>query len=323
MIKYINELKDKKNLLAFSGGEDSSALFDILMTCNIEFDIVIINYNMRKESMKEVEYANELASKHKKNIFLFNYNNKKFDERSTRDFRHQKFKEVINNYKYDNLITGHHLNDRMEWFLMQLTKGAGLVELNGFKGLISKDNYTLIRPLIETSKDKILNYLKENKVKYFTDKSNFDESYTRNYFRHQFATKLINEYQSGITKSFEYLDIDEDSFQKLEYLKQPLDLNIDNYYVVKKFDNITDIRNISKVLKEKFQYVLTSKQREDIIKQKFNIDIGGIIAIGSNENTLHMTFKSKEPISKEYKNIFRINNIPVKNRSYIFNKLKK
>ncbi|PHQ65521.1 MAG: tRNA(Ile)-lysidine synthetase, partial [Sulfurimonas sp.] len=57
-------LRDKKNLLAFSGGADSTALFFLLLKQNIKFDIAIVNYNQRAQSIEEVKYAKELASKH-------------------------------------------------------------------------------------------------------------------------------------------------------------------------------------------------------------------------------------------------------------------
>ncbi|MCG4100795.1 ATP-binding protein, partial [Campylobacter jejuni] len=43
-------LKKGKNLLAFSYGSDSSALFYLLMQEKIDFDLVMINYKTRKNS---------------------------------------------------------------------------------------------------------------------------------------------------------------------------------------------------------------------------------------------------------------------------------
>ena len=54
-------IKNQKNLLAFSAGIDSSALFFLLLEQNIPFDIAIVNYNQREQSKEEVSYAKELA----------------------------------------------------------------------------------------------------------------------------------------------------------------------------------------------------------------------------------------------------------------------
>ena len=57
-------LKNKKNLLAFSGGVDSTALFFLLQDQKIVFDIAIVNYNLREKAKEEVLYAKELAKKY-------------------------------------------------------------------------------------------------------------------------------------------------------------------------------------------------------------------------------------------------------------------
>ena len=63
-------IKESKNLLAFSAGVDSSALFFLLLKQNIPFDIAIVNYNVRVQSKDEVNYAKELALKYNKQIYI-------------------------------------------------------------------------------------------------------------------------------------------------------------------------------------------------------------------------------------------------------------
>ena len=63
-------LKNKKNLLAFSAGIDSTALFFILLKQNIPFDIAIIDYNKRAQSKLEVAFAKALADKYNKKCFV-------------------------------------------------------------------------------------------------------------------------------------------------------------------------------------------------------------------------------------------------------------
>ncbi len=48
----------------------------------------------------------------------------------------------------DNLITAHQLNDQLEWLLMRLVKGAGLVELLGLAPVVERDGYRVVRPLL-------------------------------------------------------------------------------------------------------------------------------------------------------------------------------
>ena len=57
-------LKNSKNLLAFSAGGDSTALLFLLLDNNIQFDIAIVDYGIRKQSKDEVAYAQELAKQY-------------------------------------------------------------------------------------------------------------------------------------------------------------------------------------------------------------------------------------------------------------------
>ena len=198
-------LQGKKNLLAFSAGVDSTALFFILLKNNINFDIAIVNYNTREQSQEELKYAEELASVH--NLKCHALNAAKIDknfEAQAREIRYNFFEELINEYSYDNLITAHHLGDRLEWMLMQFCKGAGCAELVGMQEEQQRDNYTLVRPLLHIDKQELLKFLNADNIKYFEDESNEDEDIKRNSFRHNYSTPLLEKYLSGIKKSFDY-----------------------------------------------------------------------------------------------------------------------
>ena len=200
-------IKNQKNLLAFSAGVDSVALFFLLLEQNISFDIAIVDYNLRAQSKDEISYAEELALKYNKSIFIQDItlkNNSNF-EKTARDIRYKFFEEIILEDSYEILITAHQLNDKLEWFLMQLSKGAGLVELIGFNEFEQKENYKIYKPLLNITKDELENYLKMNNHKYFIDESNFDEKYKRNFFRHNFSNLFLQNFSSGVKKSFEYI----------------------------------------------------------------------------------------------------------------------
>ena len=308
-------IRNQKNLLAFSAGVDSSALFFLLLEQNIPFDIAIVNYNLRVQSKDEVFYAKNLASKYKKNIFLkeTKIENISNFEKNARDIRYKFFDEIILENSYENLITAHQLNDKLEWFMMQLSKGAGLVELIGFNEFEQKENYKIYKPLLNIAKKKLENYLKINNHKYFVDQSNFDEKYKRNYFRHTFSNKFLENFSSGVKKSFEYLQIDLDSLniqnvpiKKIKELEIFLNQNDDNL----------NIRTIDLSLKKR-GFLLTSAQRNEILKQK-EITISHKINISIQQNHIWIAPICSEFIEKKYKELYRINKIPKNIRTYIF-----
>ncbi len=305
-------LENKKNLLAFSAGVDSTALFFILVEQNIPFDIAIVNYNQREQSKDEVTYANELAIKYNKKCYVKDVQLASGNfEKNARDIRYNFFEELISIHNYSNLITAHQLNDRLEWFLMQFTKGAGLFELAGLQEVSKKDNYNLIRPILDYSKDELLEYLSVNNIKYFVDESNFEDIYKRNYFRKNFSDKLLDEFQSGIKKSFSYLNKDMHSLDiKDEALIFLNDLEIFKSYR----DNNLNIRIIDKSLKKR-GYILSSLQRDEILKQK-EIVIDRF-SISIYKDYIWITPNSSTIMDKKFKELCRLNNIPKKNRAYL------
>ncbi len=202
-------LKEGKNLLAFSGGVDSSALFFLLLEANIPFDIALVNYHTRQQSNIEAEYAVELARRFDKRCFIHDVHldHSNF-EAAARQVRYGFFAKLCEQNGYTNLMTAHQLDDRLEWFLMQLSKGAGLYELSGLQTIEHFSDHTRIRPLLQQSKAALLAYLEQNDLHYFMDDSNDDERYKRNFFRHQFAAPLLQKYTPGIRRTLNFLQED-------------------------------------------------------------------------------------------------------------------
>lgn len=304
----------QKNLLAFSAGVDSTALFFMLLEQGIPFDIAIVNYNVREQSKEEVTYALSLALEYNKQCFVHDVEleSQSNFEKNARDIRYAFFEELIEEYGYETLLTAHQLNDKLEWFLMQLGKGAGLSELLGLQEHIQKEHYTLLRPLLNISKERLEEYLIEKKVKYFYDQSNDELKYRRNFMRHEFANKFLKEFESGIKHSFEYLQKDLDSLnikltpifkkKKLEVFENPEDEN----RVIRIIDNSLKKRG----------YLLSHAQREEVLRQQECVIDHFAIAI----TPLHIWIAPvvEVKMSKKFKEKCRIKRIPKKIRPYLF-----
>ncbi len=312
MLKF--DINTTKNLLAFSAGIDSSALFFLLLEQNIPFDIAIVDYNTRAQSKDEVSYAKELASKYQKKCFLksVTLENKSNFEKKAREIRYSFFEEIITKNQYETLITAHQLNDKLEWFLMQLSKGAGLFELIGFEKCLYKNDILYYKPLLEVSKNELKEYLETNNLKYFIDSSNENEKYKRNYFRHNFSDKLIAEFKNGIKNSFEFLQNDLSSLNKnFNPIKTIKELDI--FKNLK--DNNLNIRLIDLNIKQR-GYLLSKAQRDEILSQK-EITINNSINISITENLIFICPKCEFNMYKKFKEECRVNKIPKNIRPYI------
>ncbi len=308
-------LTNKKNLLAFSAGIDSSALFFLLIENNIHFDIAIVDYNLRTQSKKELKHAKALAKKHK--LFCHSIQAPAFDshfEKKARDFRYEFFNSLVTIEGYDNILTAHQLNDQLEWMLMRFTKGAGISELIGLEEVSKRKNYTLIRPLLSYSKEELLHYLEENNYPYFIDASNMDEKYERNRFRKTFSDPLIAEFKEGIKRSFDYLKKDktalESDFETLYSEKQ--------LRVIKLHTLTAKVKAVDLTLKE-LGYLLSGAQRQEIEKENALV-IGGEWAVAVADNLLYISPYIMTDMPKKFKEACRIANIPAKIRPYIFKK---
>ena len=306
-------LQNKKNLLAFSAGIDSSALFFLLIENNIHFDIAIVDYGLREQNKEEVAHAKALARKYK--LFCHHIKAPKFKtnfEKKARDFRYEYFDSLVTIEGYDNILTAHQLNDQLEWLLMRLSKGAGVSELIGLSPMTQKSTYMLVRPLLSFTKDTLLTYLKENDYPYFIDQSNYEVTYERNKFRKQFSDALMSEYSEGIKRSFDYLRRDktmlESDFETLYTNKSLQVIKLHNPKMKSKAADIT--------LKQ-LGYLLSASQRQEIEKEN-SLVIGGEWAIEVQDDLLYVCPYITTDMPKVFKELCRVAKIPTKIRPYIY-----
>lgn len=308
-------LRGKKNLLAFSGGVDSSALFFLLLQNDIKFDIAIVDYNLRKQSKEEVKYAQELASTHTLTCYLLTAPKiEKNFEAKAREIRYDFFEKIIKENSYDNLLTAHHLGDRFEWMLMQFCKGAGCAEIAGMLKEQQRDSYTLVRPLLHLDKKELRSFLRANKIKYFEDKSNLDEDIKRNSFRHNYTSPLLDKYLQGIKKSFDYIDEDRDSLIKTIEIK-----TVGEFAYFKSSQNSrADIFAIDKYLKSQL-HMPTANERE-LLKKSETLIIGRKFVVNQDRGFVFISpyLKDDFHMPKEFKEEMRVLKIEPKLRPYLY-----
>ena len=306
-------LQTTKNLLAFSAGVDSSALFFLLVDAGISFDIALVNYGLREEASQEEAHAKALSQRYHCQCYtiqapLFETN----FEKNARDFRYAFFEALIQKHHYDTLLTAHQLNDQLEWLLMRLTKGAGLSELLGLEEITQKSDYRLIRPLLSYPKETLLAYLQENNLPYFIDKSNTHPKYERNRFRRDFSDRLIHHYHQGIGRSFDYLRTDKERLQsQFETV-----LETQKLHIIKLHSPLSRVKATDLTLK-KLGYLLSASQREAITQEK-SLVIGGVWAIEVQDDLVYICPYLLTPMPKKFKERCRVLKIPPKIRAYCF-----
>ena len=187
-------LEGKKLLIACSGGVDSVVLTHLMKTAGYEIALAHCNFSLRgKESDGDEMFVVDLANKLEIPVFAETFETKKFasenkvsTQMAARTLRYNWFGEILKDFKYDFLLTAHHLDDDLETFFINLSRGTGL---NGLTG-IPKRNEKIIRPLLQVSRAEILKYAEENNLKWREDSSNQKTDYLRNKLRLEVLPKF-------------------------------------------------------------------------------------------------------------------------------------
>lgn len=187
IIIYLDKLLSNNQVVvvATSGGPDSMCLLNLLCKFDVKIIVAHVNHKLRSESEEEAEFVKSFALDkgliyEYMEIKEYNHDNLENDARIK---RYAFFNELISKYHANYLMTAHHGDDLMETILMRLVRGSSLKGYSGFKNEIDMNTYKLIRPLITLTKKDIIEYMDNNHLKYFVDKSNYSRDYTRNRYR--------------------------------------------------------------------------------------------------------------------------------------------
>jgi len=199
-------VRGKKILLAISGGIDSMVLLELFQKTGIEIAVLHYNFQLRNTESDEDELF--IANYCKSNgidFFSKKMNTKKYAsdkklsiQSAARKLRYEWFYEQLTSLNYDYIATAHHLDDSLETFFINFSRGTGLSGLVGIPALNNK----IIRPLLLFSREKIYEYAIENKISWREDSSNKTTKYLRNKLRHD-VIPILKEVQPDLLSNFQ------------------------------------------------------------------------------------------------------------------------
>ena len=187
-------LFQKKLLLAVSGGIDSVVLTHLFYKAGFTIGIAHVNFQLRdKESDADALFVASLAKQLNLAFFLKNVDTKTYAQKhqlsvqmAARELRYQWFDSLLKKENYDYLLTGHHLNDNIETFFINLSRQSGLRGLLGIPEIQGK----IMRPLLPFTREEILQYAQRNNLRWREDASNSENKYVRNQIRHELIPVL-------------------------------------------------------------------------------------------------------------------------------------
>ncbi len=174
-----------------SGGADSVCLF--VMLCGLmeekgfRLAVVHVNHGIREEAGEDAAYVKELCGKHGIPFFLVQENVKAYaeekhlsEEEAGREMRYRAFEGVLEKYGSSGKIAvAHNANDRAETMLFHLFRGTGLTGAAGIRPVRGN----VIRPILCLGREEIEDYLRKKGMPFCIDRTNLEDTYTRNRIR--------------------------------------------------------------------------------------------------------------------------------------------
>jgi len=183
--------KNSKIILGLSGGPDSVFLLHFLTQLKKEGQIKEIiaahlDHGWREESYKDAQFCLDTAKKHGIPCIVQKITelglNLKFEgskEEFGRKARRHFFQLIKKEHNFDLIALAHHAQDQQETFFIRLIRGSSLSGLTAIKPKYGP----YVRPLLETNKKDLIDFLDTNEIPYLIDPSNVAEEFLRNRIR--------------------------------------------------------------------------------------------------------------------------------------------
>jgi tRNA(Ile)-lysidine synthase len=190
-------------LIGVSGGRDSVALLHWLVECGYNKLIVChLNHRLRgRSSRADAIFVQKLAASYDVDLALgaidvraLAVRKKQSIETAARDARYKFFAQVAKRRHCHTIFLGHHADDLVETFLINLFRGAGPGGLSAMRAVSIRkiDNVKLqiVRPLLGVSRGQIDDYVRKHRLKFREDASNKNLAPLRNRIRHRIIPEI-------------------------------------------------------------------------------------------------------------------------------------
>lgn len=222
---------------AVSGGPDSVALLHTLANLSAGWSLRLVvahlNHKLRGAAAdEEAAFVARLSADlnlpceiRSTNAAKIHREQRRSLQEVARDLRYTFYGEVAEMYGAQKIALGHQAEDNAESVLMHLLRGAGP---RGLSGIPPVRDRRIIRPLIQTTRQEILDFLARKGWAYVKDQSNLDRKYLRNRIRHELLPCLQKQYNRDVVSALNRLAAilrDEENFWEQE-VKQAFDFAV-------------------------------------------------------------------------------------------------
>ena len=195
-------LKPCRLVVAFSGGVDSRVLLELAAqyakSHHIECCAVHVHHGLSNNADHWAEQCQTWCDALSVSLFIervsLDISRGESVEKLARDARYQAFKKHIR--QGDVLVTGQHIDDQVETFLLALKRGSGPKGLSSMAKVMPFANAYIVRPLLSVTRTDIEGAARDMALTWVEDESNQDVRFDRNFIRHQVTPALTERWPS-------------------------------------------------------------------------------------------------------------------------------
>ena len=204
----------KRYLIGVSGGRDSVALLHWMLAQGYgKFIVCHLNHRLRgRSSAADARLVERLAKANGLTIEMASVDVRKLAtetkqsvEAAARSARYAFFAEVARRRRCHTVFLGHHADDLVETYLINLFRGAGLHGQRSIRPVtthtVAGVELTVVRPLLGVSRSEIDDYVRAHRLRFREDATNEQLDALRNRIRHRVIPMLEKEFGRDIRKT--------------------------------------------------------------------------------------------------------------------------
>lgn len=199
ILKQWGHLANNNLFVACSGGLDSTILLFCLKSLFPNVKAIHVNYQVRgEESDGDEAFIRSFCAEHAIPLEVRSVDlkaqlkNGGNLQQKARDIRYDWFKKILSYNNNNRILLGHHLDDQIETFYLNLARKSGVMGM----ACMLPEHHGIVRPFLTFSKKELENFAIQQGVKWRNDSSNASLDYSRNKLRSEFIPGLMIEIPS-------------------------------------------------------------------------------------------------------------------------------
>lgn len=230
-----DEILKGKWVIGVSGGPDSMALLNMAAESHLNVIVAHVNYRKRSTADRDEACVRRYCESHELPFFVLYPHYEKGNFQSwAREVRYQFFFNLIDQEKCKGVLIAHHKEDSIETYLFQKMRNME-TEIFGLAKERRIDGYLIIRPLLDKTKQQLMDYCHLKGVEFHHDESNFSDSYSRNRIRHEKIDVMNEEEMDRLCKEIERLNqIKESQRNEMEEMMKDGKISLRQYLCLSK-----------------------------------------------------------------------------------------